>query len=242
MMLRDNRHYAIVSKLINLKATNMTLTLHGFDVSNYYNMIKLALAHKGIEYQKNTVYPNQGAEFLAISPMGKVPVLETPYGTLSETSIILEYLDETFPAMPLYPSDSFSKAKVKELVKMCELYIEVPARRCHPEVFFGQTVSDATKKEVKRSLYKGMEGLARTAKFGPYLAGNQFSAADIMFLYSADLAAVVAQKCFDLDLLALAPGAKELLNLLSQNPQIQKIAEDRKIANVAFKQYIASIS
>jgi glutathione S-transferase len=220
----------------------MMLTLHGFDVSNYYNMIKLALAYKGIEYTKNTVYPNQRPEFLALSPMGKVPALETPQGTLCETSVILEYLDTLYPEHPIYPSDNFAKAKVKELVKMCELYIELPARRCHPEAFFGQTVNELTKKEVKRALFKGMEGLCRTAKFGPFLAGSEFSAADIMFLYSADLASVVAQKCFDLDLLAMAPGAKELLALLAENPHVQKIAEERKAGNIAFKKYIASLS
>jgi glutathione S-transferase len=220
----------------------MMLTLHGFDVSNYYNMIKLALAYKGIEYTKNIVYPNQRPEFLALSPMGKVPALETPQGTLCETSVILEYLDTLYPENPIYPTDNFAKAKVKELVKMCELYIELPARRCHPEVFFGQAVNELTKKEVKRALFKGMEGLCRTAKFGPFLAGSEFSAADIMFLYSADLASVVAQKCFDIDLLAQAPGAKELLALLAENPHVQKIAEDRKAGNIAFKKYIASLS
>jgi glutathione S-transferase len=220
----------------------MMLTLHGFDVSNYYNMIKLALAYKGIEYTKNTVYPNQTPEFLALSPMGKVPALETPQGTLCETSVILEYLDTLYPENPIYPSDSFAKAKVKELVKMCELYIELPARRCHPEAFFGQVVNELTKKEVKRALFKGMEGLCRTAKFGPYLAGSDVSAADIMFFYSADLASVVAQKCFAVDLLAMAPGAKELLALLAENPHVQKIAEDRKAGNIAFKKYIASLS
>jgi glutathione S-transferase len=220
----------------------MMLTLHGFDVSNYYNMIKLALAYKGIEYTKNTVYPNQRPEFLALSPMGKVPALETPQGTLCETSVILEYLDTLYPENPIYPSDNFAKAKVKELVKMCELYIELPARRCHPEAFFGQAVNELTKKEVKRALFKGMEGLCRTAKFGPFLAGSEFSAADIMFLYSADLASVVAQKCFDVDLLAMTPGAKELLALLAENPHVQKIAEERKAGNIAFKKYIASLS
>lgn len=220
----------------------MTLTLHGFDVSNYCNMIKLALAYKNIEYKKNLVYPNQSAEFLALSPMGKVPVLETPQGTLCETSVILEYLDTLSPMPPLYPGDNFAKAKVQELVKLCELYLELPARRCHPEVFFAQTVSDATKKEVKRAIFKGMEGLVRAAKFSPYIAGKEFSAADIMFLYSADLAAIVAQKCFDIDLLSLAPGAKELMQLLAEDPQVQKIAKERKLGNEAFKKYITSLS
>ena len=31
------------------------LTLHGFNVSNYFNMVKLALLEKGLEFKVNTV-------------------------------------------------------------------------------------------------------------------------------------------------------------------------------------------
>ena len=218
------------------------LTLYGFDVSNYFNMIKLALAIKGIKYKVVTLYPNQSNEYLSKSPMGKVPALETEQGVLTETNVILEYLDDTYPDKPLYPGNTFEKAKIRELVKMAELYLELPARRCHPEVFFGQTVDELTKKETKRALYKGIEGIARCAQFNPYIAGEQLTAADIVFLYSADLASVVAGKLFGFDLLDMAPGAKQLMTILNQREDVIKIAEDRKIGNINFKKYIASLT
>jgi glutathione S-transferase len=218
------------------------LTLYGFEVSNYFNMIKLALSIKQVEYQTVIMYPNQSPDYLLKSPMGKVPALETDQGVLTETNVILEYLDETFPDKPLYPGNAFEKAKVRELLKMTELYLELPARRCHPDVFFGQKVDELTKREVKRALYKGIEGLARTAKFSPFLAGEHLTAADIVFFYSADLASVVATKLFAFDLLELAPGAKQLIAQLNQRDDVIKIAEERKVANHAFKQYIASLS
>ncbi|MFT5677115.1 MAG: glutathione S-transferase [Paraglaciecola sp.] len=216
------------------------LKLYGFDVSNYHNMLKLAMASKGLEFDVEVVYPNQTPEYLKLSHMGKVPALETEHGMLTETNIIMEYLDATYPEKPLYSGNAFQQAKIKELVKLCELYLELPARRCLSEAFFGAKVSDETKKEVKRALFKGIEGLARVAKFSPYLAGKEFTAADIMFLYGADMAAGVAHKLFDIDLLALAPGAKELMVLLNEREDVKQIAADRKEANVAFKEYIAS--
>ncbi|GAC20749.1 glutathione S-transferase family protein [Paraglaciecola arctica] len=218
------------------------LTLYGFDVSNYFNMIKLALDIKGVEYKTVTLYPNQTPEYLSKSPMGKVPALETEQGILTETNVILEYLDEAYPDTPLYPGNAFEKAKIKELVKMAELYLELPARRCHSEAFFGQKVDDLTKKEVKRALCKGIEGMARCAQFSPYLTGEQLTAADIVFLYSADLAAAVAGKLFAIDLLEMAPGAKQLMATLNQRQDVIKIAEDRKLANVEFKKYLSSFS
>ena len=214
------------------------LTLYGFDVSNYHNMIKLAMAVKGIEYEVVTTYPNQTPEFLAISPMGKVPALDTGNGVLVETNVILEYLDGLNDNAPLYPSDPYEAARVKELVKMIELYLELPARRCHAEAFFGMTVSDETKKEVKRALFNGMQGLSRAASFSPYVAGDKLTAADIMFAFSADLAAAVARKLFDVDLLDHAPGAAELLQKIAQMPEFQEIAQARKAATPAFHEYL----
>ena len=216
------------------------LKLYGFDVSNYFNMIKLALAHKGLDYEVVNVYPNQEPEFLAKSPMGKVPALETEDGIIVETNIILEYLDAKYPDKPLYPADPFAQARVKELVKFMELYLELPARRCHPEAFFGGKVSDETRKEVKRALFRGMTGLNRLASFSPYVAGDQFSAADIMFLYSVDLASGVAYKLFDIDLFDGSQGAKNLMAKLNELPEVQKIAADRKAANKAFVEYVTS--
>lgn len=216
------------------------LTLYGFDVSNYHNMIKLALALKGIKCDVETTYPNQSAEFLQISPMGKVPALKTEHGVLVETNVILEYLDSTYDGMALYPANPFEKAQVQELVKMVELYLELPARRCHVEAFFGGSVPELTKKETKRALLNGIQGLSRVASFSPYLAGDTLTAADIMFVFSADMAAGVAAKLFDIDLLAEAPGAKELMKTLNQLPEVQSIVEAKKAAMPEFMAYVSA--
>ena len=63
-----------------------------------------------------------------------------------------------------------------------------------------------------------------------------------MFLYSADLAAVVADTLFNIDLFDMAPGAKQLMATLNQREDVKQIAQDRKTANVEFKKYIASFS
>lgn len=212
--------------------------LYGFDVSNYYNMIKLALALKGIDYEPVMTYPNQTPEYLAISPTGKVPALQTEHGVLVETNVILEYLDEVAPEKPLYPTNPFERAQVKELVKLIELYIELPARRCHTEAFWGVPVDDLTKKEVKRALFNGAQALARAAEFSPYVAGDSLTAADIMLLYTMDLAVPVAKKLFDVDLYEHAPGSKALIAQLKEMPEVQQIEKDKRAAAPAFNAYL----
>ncbi|MBM1144285.1 glutathione S-transferase [Alcanivorax sp. ZXX171] len=213
------------------------LKLHGFDASNYVNMVKFVLLEKDVSFEQVTLYPAQEDAVLAVSPMGKVPVLETDQGHLCETSVILEYLDDTTDGPAFYPADPFQRARVKELAKLVELYIELPARRCYPEVFFGGQVSDETKEQTREALLKGIRALNRVADFSPYLAGDQLSAADALFLYSADLAKAVAGKLFGLDLLAEAPGSAELLKRLNERDSARKVAADRDAAMEKFLKY-----
>jgi len=215
------------------------LKLYGFDVSNYYNMIKLAMAIKGIEYEAVVTYPNQTPEYLAICPTGKVPALATDDGVLIETNVILEYLDEVSPETPLISGSAYERARIRELMKMIELYIELPARRCHTEAFWGVPVHEETKKEVKRALLNGMQALSRAASFSPYIAGDKMTAADIFFMYSISLASAVAKKLFDIDLFAEAPGAKELFAKLNAMPEARAIAKDQAAAQPAFQAYLA---
>ncbi|CAI8948763.1 glutathione S-transferase family protein [Pseudomonas sp. ok266] len=214
--------------------------LYGFSVSNYYNMVKLALLEKGLPFEEVTFYPTQTPESLAISPRGKVPVLGVDAGFINETAIILEYLEQTQKGTPLLPSDPFQRAQVLAIAKEIELYIELPGRACYGEAFFGMTLPEAIKEKTKTELQLGFAALGRHGKFSPYVAGDSLSIADLYFLYSVPLACAVGQKLFGIDLLAELPQAKALLERLEQNPHVQKIAADKEAAMPAFLAMIAA--
>ncbi|WP_277759807.1 glutathione S-transferase [Pseudomonas sp. A34-9] len=216
------------------------LKLYGFSVSNYYNMVKLALLEKGLPFEEVTFYPAPTPESLAISPRGKVPVLGVDAGFINETAIILEYLEQTQKGTPLLPSDPFERAQVLAIAKEIELYIELPGRACYGEAFFGVTLPDAIKEKTKAELLLGFAALGRHGKFAPYVAGDSLSIADLYFLYSVPLACAVGQKLFGIDLLAEMPQAKALLERLEQNPHVQKIAADKEAAMPAFLAMIAA--
>jgi glutathione S-transferase len=216
------------------------LKLYGFSVSNYYNMVKLALLEKGLPFEEVTFYPTPTPESLAISPRGKVPVLGVDAGFINETAIILEYLEQTQKGTPLLPSDPFERAQVLAIAKEIELYIELPGRACYGEAFFGMTLPDAIKEKTKSELLLGFAALGRHGKFAPFVAGDSLSIADLYFLYSVPLACAVGQKLFGIDLLAEMPQAKALLEKLEQNPHVQKIAADKEAAMPAFLAMIAA--
>jgi glutathione S-transferase len=216
------------------------LKLYGFSVSNYYNMVKLALLEKGLPFEEVPFYAGTSPEALAISPRGKVPVLRVEQGFINETAVILEYIEQSQKGTPLLPSDPFERAQVLALAKEIELYIELPARACYAEAFFGMAVPDAIKDKTKSELLLGFASLGRHGKFAPYVAGDSLSLADLYFLYSVPLACAVGHKLFGLDLLAEMPEAKALLERLEQNPNVQRIAADKEAAMPAFMAMVAS--
>lgn len=216
------------------------LKLYGFSVSNYYNMVKLALLEKGLPFEEVPFYAGTSPEALAISPRGKVPVLRVEQGFINETAVILEYIEQSQKGTPLLPSEPFERAQVLALAKEIELYIELPARACYGEAFFGTPLPDAIKDKTKAELLLGFASLGRHGKFAPYVAGDSLSIADLYFLYSVPLACAVGHKLFGLDLLAEMPAAKALLERLEQNPNVQRIAQDKEAAMPAFMAMVAA--
>ena len=182
------------------------LKLYGFGRSNYYNVAKMALLEKGAEFQEVKVFPSQEEDFLGKSPMGKVPCLETPQGFLTETTAIVEYADEAFDGPSLFPGDAWQRAQARELMRQVELYVDLAVRPTFAEALFRGEVSDEVKQTAEANLKKGLTALARRAQFSPYIAGAEFSAADVMAFYCLPLAGMVSGKLFGLDPMAHLEG------------------------------------
>ncbi|RRV09108.1 glutathione S-transferase family protein [Pseudomonas sp. v388] len=205
------------------------LKLYGFAASNYFNMVQLALLEKQLPFEVVPLHGCQNPETLAISARGKVPVLGTPEGFISETDVILRYIEETSNARPLVPAEPFARAQMWTIAKEIELYIELPARSCYVEVIFGgRPTPPDLKAKARRDLIKGFAALAQRACFTPYVTGEHFTLADIYFLYTVDLAQRVGEEMFGLDLLGDVPGARALLERLAANPNVQKVAAGRE--------------
>lgn len=210
------------------------LRLHGFAVSNYFNMVRMALEAKGIEHEIAQRFPSQSDDWLALSPMGKVPVLETPEGPIAETIVILEYLDEAFPETPLLPQRPYARARVRQMMHTLKLHLELPARRLFPGVFFGAHNPEWAVEEVRPVLEKGVRAVRALSDINPYLMGAEPTAADYMAMYILDLASVVADKVYQWDLLADIPGSAGLLEQLNANPAATRIALDKAAEMEAF--------
>ncbi len=201
------------------------LTLCGFAASNYYNKVKLALLEKGVPFQEELAWVGQTDP--ACSPLGKVPYLKTDQGALSESTVLLEYIEDAYPHPALLPADAYDAAKVRELVRYIELHLELVARNLYPEAFFGGKVSDSAKEKIGPQLQKNIAAFATLAKFSPYLAGDSFSMADCAAVVHLPLVSSASKIIYGRDFLADLP-VRDYLKRMGERPTVQKVNADRK--------------
>ena len=201
------------------------LTLCGFSASNYYNKVKLALLEKGVPFQEQLAWVGQTD--LAASPLGKVPYLLTPEGTLCESAVIADYIEVAYPTPALVPAQAFAAAKVRELITFMELHLELVARNLYPQAFFGGTVSEAAREKVGIQLEKNIAAFAKLASFAPYVAGDSFSMADCAAIVHLPLVSSATKAIYGRDYLAELP-VRDYLARMAERPHVQRINADRK--------------
>ena len=79
--------------------------------------VRFALAEKHLDWVGRYLDILKGEqftpEFLAINPKAVVPVLIHDGHVIPESTVICEYLEEAFPAHPIFPSSALSRAQVR---------------------------------------------------------------------------------------------------------------------------------
>src|SRR4051794_35219908 len=106
-----------------------SLILYSFRRCPFAIRVRMVLEEKNIEYQKlEENLSKLSPELLALHPEGRVPLLvherDGRRQVIFQSSIITEYLDETFPGSPLLaplmPSDPMDRAQVRLWTYWCD--------------------------------------------------------------------------------------------------------------------------
>ena len=95
--------------MIDQKLSGLTLISH--HLCPYVQRAVIVLTEKNIPHERIYIdLANKPDWFLALSPLGKVPILKTESAVLFESQVIAEYLDEITPGS-LHPTDALAKAR-----------------------------------------------------------------------------------------------------------------------------------
>lgn len=82
------------------------IKIHGVNISPFVRKIRVVLAEKGLAYDLVPANPfAPSPEFLALTPLRKIPVLQDDTVTLPDSSVIVAYLERRHPEPSLLPQD-----------------------------------------------------------------------------------------------------------------------------------------
>lgn len=165
----------------------MTVVLHGYHYSVYVRIARVALAEKGVAYERVEVNPfatDVPAAYLAMHPFRRVPVLVHDGFVLYETGAITRYVDETFPGPRLQPEAPRERARMTQIISIVDAYAYWPMVR---QVFSHSVFRPRVGEPVDLSeIGRGLESSARAlgalealAAAGGFLIGNHLSLADL---------------------------------------------------------------
>lgn len=83
------------------------IKIYGVNLSAFVRKVRVALAEKGLSYELVPVNPAAPSpEFLALTPLRKIPVLQDDAVILPDSSAIVAYLERRHPAPALLPDDA----------------------------------------------------------------------------------------------------------------------------------------
>lgn len=161
--------------------------LYGAHASPFVRKVRVALAEKGIAYEHDPVVPfNQAPEYFRISPLGKIPALLDDGKPLSDSSVIVAYLEKKQPTPPLYPSEPYEYARAiwfeeyGDSALVQNLTGTVFFQRVVAPAFFNRPTDEAViKKAIEQDLPPIFDYLQSQLDGKEYLAGGAFSIADI---------------------------------------------------------------
>jgi glutathione S-transferase/GST-like protein len=100
----------------------MALDLHHWEPTANSGELLIALNEKGIAFTSRYVdvleFEQHAPRFLALNPRGEVPVLVHDGDVLTETTLILEYLDAAFPGVALVPELPAERYRMRVWTKL----------------------------------------------------------------------------------------------------------------------------
>ena len=150
--------------------------------------VRIFLAEKGIEVPMVDVDMMKGEnatpEFLALNPLGKLPVLALDDGTiLTESMAICRYFEELHPEPPLFGRDPLERAKVEMWNRRMELEIAYPMTQVfqHGYEFWKDRITQvpAFGEVCREKLRDRMNWLDGELADRNYIAGDSYTVADI---------------------------------------------------------------
>jgi len=195
------------------------LTLISHELCPYVQRAAIVLAEKGVAFERIDIdLSNKPDWFLAISPLGKVPLLRVrdesgKEAVLFESIAICEYLEETQPGTKLHPEDPIERARDRAWFDLASGLLG--------DIWALETTKDPEVFEAKRkAIVSKVEIFEGALSDGPYFHGRMFSMVDAViasaFRYFEVIDAIRDTRVFE-----KAPRVRAWKAALAERPSVK---------------------
>lgn len=169
------------------------LKLYAYFRSSASYRARIALNLKGVPYEILPIHllkdggEQRTPEYKRLNPMAQVPALVFPDGrVISQSTAILEYLEERYPKPALMPQDPWERAKVREIAQLINSGIQ-PLQNIGVTQELTRLYGAGERAVFEwnahwiRKGFDGLEPLLRTTA-GSYCVGSQLSLAECFLI------------------------------------------------------------
>jgi glutathione S-transferase len=161
------------------------LTLYDFPPVPSPQKVRVAMAEKGISCERVIVDLKAGEQrrpqYLRINPHGYVPTLVVDGTPIYESTAIIEYLEETYPHPALLPGDALSRARARMIEESIDGNFATALKTYGRNLKAVPPAVPDLKlmEECRQSIAWHNQWLDGALEGRPFLAGDEFSVADI---------------------------------------------------------------
>ena len=161
------------------------MLLYDHPLSSYCQKVKIAMREKGVPFE--AVLPDafgtgqRDVRFAAANPRGEVPALLVDGNTIFDSTIIMEFLEDSWPQPALLPSDPLARAFARETEEVCDTHYEA-VNWGFGEILWFQRATGALAEQLKEAAARDtailQSWLADRLGGADWLGGDMFGWAD----------------------------------------------------------------
>jgi len=201
------------------------MKLYSLDLSPYAARVRISIYAKKlpIEIVAPPAAGIKSAEYLALNPMGKIPVLVLDDGvSIPESETIVEYLEDAFPAPALRPHGPEAAARVRLIARVAELYVMSPLSALYPHLDPARREASLVDAALGR-LEAGIGYLETFMTQGPYAAGERFTTADGQMTPTVFYLNAILSRLDRLDVMARHERLSAYVSTIKTDPVLAKV-------------------
>ena len=190
--------------------------------------VEALLEEMGEPYERIHIEQGKGSEtpesFRSLNPLGQVPVLELPDGTVvTESAAIMIYLADIRPELGLAPApdDPLRPVYLRWMVFLAAKLYQSYRHIYHTSDYCSDDAHLPDVRETgKQSLNADWQIIEQALETGPYFLGDRFSAVDLYFVMFPDW------NMDRQDVIDRHPNIARLCNLVLERPAVSRVRAD----------------